>query len=286
MKMRILAVLMLVLLVSASVWAANDQVSPQWWPGEGPGTRQTVTGKVAAVSAESITVATLRQGSATFAVRQETKVMVRGQRAQIGDVKVDNPVVVRFAVAQDNSRWAKAILVPKPRFVGKISNATGNTFTLTGKDNAWAVTLAPGVKIVSHGYAGSPADLQNGYGAAVEGDVQGNNITATAVHFQPPVIKGVVDKRNNTEITVKTLRGALVTVTASDATVVLVRPRIGKNLPGKLADVKPGTAVNIGGHRTGETAMNALWIDLLVADQQGNQGAQDRPAGIRGGQKH
>jgi hypothetical protein len=213
--------------------------------------------------------------------------VVRGQPAKITDVKKDDMAVVKFGVAQDGSRFAKGVLVPKPTYAGKITAVISeNAFTLTGKEKAWNVTLTPRTKIVSHGYVGTPADLQVGYFAQVVGDIEGDNIVASVVRFNPAVIKGVVERVNGYQFTVRTIRQKLVTVTASDATVVLIRPRTAPNRKGTPADVKPNTPINVGGHITGENAMQALWMDLLVAGPVGGQGAP-APGNMprRGGRK-
>jgi len=256
--------------------AGPGQAKPEWWPGEGPAARNTVVGKVTAVSPTSITLATKR-GPQTFAVTEATKVMVRGQKATINDVKVDDSAVVRFAVASDGTRWAKGILVPKPRFAGRISGLSENGFTLAGKEHTWNVTLAPNARILSRGYVGTFADLRAGYWAAVEGQADGDNITASTVWFRPEVIKGVIEQVNGNELSVKTIRQRVVKVTVTNATAILVRPRTAPNQKGTLADIKPGVAANIGGHVTGQDTMTALWVDLLVTGPpQGAPGAHPR----------
>lgn len=84
---------------------------------------------------------------------------------------------------------------------------------------------------------------------------------------------------NGSQIVVMTLRRQPVTANASPATFVLVCPRIGPNKPGTLAVVKPGLAVNIGGHLAADKTMQALWINVLVAGLERNApAAQPRPA--------
>jgi len=65
----------------------------------------------------------------------------------------------------------------------------------------------------------------------------------------------------------------------TDATYIQVCPRTANNFKGSLDDIKVGTAVNVGGHATGETAMTALWMDLLVtgSPQGASPGARPGP---------
>jgi len=273
MSKRVMAISMVILLAAGVAWAAQragkGDPNRQWWPGEGPGARpgNVATGTVTQVDAQSITLGT-KQGPATFAVTDKTKVMVQGKPAKITDVNEGDLAAVRFAVAADGSRTALVVRVPKPQFAGKITAISGNGFTLTGREHTWNVTITSETKIISQGYVGTPADLRVGYWAVVGGDAQGDTVQAKVVRFRPTVIKGVVQSVNGYEITFKTIKQRIVKVTASDATVVWVRPRTAPNRKGTLADVKPNTAANIGGHITGQNTMDALWIDLLVAGTQ------------------
>lgn len=278
MARKVLVIGMVVLLIAAVAWAAphggnKGEISPEWWPGEGPAAKNTVMGKVASISPTSITLQT-RQGTPTFVVTEQTRVMVRGEQAAIGDVKVGDPAVVRFEAAQDGSRWARGILVPAPRFAGKITAVFGNSFTLTGKDRAWNVTLMSDTKIVSRGYQGTPSDLRVGYHAAVKGEVEGDGILAKAVHFRPTVVKGVVDKVNNHEIVLKTIDQRTITVAVDDATVILIRPRTAPNENGAISDIKKDMPLNIGGHIIGENSLEALWIDALTGGPRGGDGSK------------
>ena len=65
-------------------------------------------------------------------------------------------------------------------------------------------------------------------------------------------------------ITVKLVRQKTINLVASKATAVLVRPRVGPNVPGTLADVKVGAPVNVGFHLNPGGACPLLWIDVLT----------------------
>lgn len=286
MKREVLAICMVLLFISAIVWAvpANNgpQARAQWWPGEGPGAKETISGKVLAISATSITVQT-RTGQAVIVVTPETRVMYHGEKSTLDKIVIGDRVNVRFGTNPDGSRFARAIGDPKPSVEGKITAISGNTLTLTGNGQTLNVTITPDTKIESRRYVGTPADLVVGYSASVQGDVDGDTIVAKAIEFRPVVIKGVVQSISGNVITVTTINRKTGAVTVSDKTVVLICPRTDKNVPGTLADVQPGLAVNIGGHLTGPAAMNALWIDVLTTGNTTNPGAAG--AGIRGASK-
>ncbi|MBI2843027.1 MAG: hypothetical protein HYX78_06465 [Armatimonadetes bacterium] len=288
MKRQALAICVILILLAAAQVIGQDRVRPQWWPGEGPGIRDVVAGEVAAVSPTSITLET-RRGLQTFTVTDQTRVVVRGEKATIADVNVGDHAIVKPAVAEDGSRWARGILVPKPRAAGKITAVTADGFTLTGREQVWNVILTAETKILSHriptgpksqGYIGTPQDLRVGYHAAVLGDENGDTITAAAVLFHPMVIKGVVEQANHNEIVVRTVRQRVVTVVPTDGTVVFIRPRTDANQLGAWNDVKQGMPVNIGGHILDEGTMEALWVDLLTGGP-GPGGGADGTTGNR-----
>lgn len=183
MRTRVLALCLALLLVGMAACAQQGEARPQWWPAEGPAAQNTVTGKVTAVSAASITLQT-RQGPATFVVNEQTRVMVRGEKATIEDVEVGDPASVRVGVLQDGTRFARGILVPKPWATGKITAIAGNAITLTSREKVWTVTLTPTTRMLSHRYVGTPEDLRIGYLAGADGDIEGDNVTATTVRFQ------------------------------------------------------------------------------------------------------
>ena len=298
MASRILAVCAVLLVLCAASWAAEGQgrqgdIEPQWWPGEGPVVRNSAAGTVTAVTATSITLQTMR-GPQTFAVNQQTRIMVRGEKGIIDDVKIGDHAIVKFGPAQGVIRHALGIMIPKPSAAGKITSISSNTFVLQGKEKTWNVTLTPETKIVSHniptqpkspGYIGIPDDLRVGYEAAVRGEIDGDNVTAAVVQFRPTVIRGVVEKANHNEIVVKTLKQRTITVVPKDGTVVFIRPRTAANQVGTWNDIKQDTPINIGGHVTGEGTMEALWVDLLTGGPGPGQGAQMMPGGRRPGRR-
>lgn len=76
--------------------------------------------------------------------------------------------------------------------------------------------------------------------------------------------KGAVTAVNGNSITVKLIRQQTVDLEAGPATAVLVRPRVGPNVPGTLADVKVGSPVDIGYHANPGGACPLLWIEVLT----------------------
>lgn len=266
---RTLLIAVCLSIIASVAWAAAAKppaAQPNWWPGEKPKAappKETVAvGTVAAVSATKIDVQTA-QGVKSFAVFPKTRVVVQGKKATIADVKAGDPVRVAFRVV-NNVPSAVHIAVPKPNVKGKITAITGGGFTLKTQNAEFAVSVGEATKIRSKGYVGSLADLQVGFGAAVIGTISGNNIAADAVEFLPAVAKGAVSAVDGNTITIKAIRQQEITVVANEKTVVLVRPRVGPNVKGTIADVKVGVPVNIGYKPVQDGPSPLFWIDVLT----------------------
>ena len=298
---RLMFVCTAVLLAAAAVCpAAQDTVKPQWW-GKAPGERPFVQGVVANVSATNIAVQT-REGLKSFTVNDKTRVMVRGQKGTIADVKVGDPVVVKFRLVSNNVPLALGILVPKPGVSGEIVSIQGNVITVreftrpvrakalpaaprAGKRRARpgvgatqpapAPQPAPGVEkrivvgtnttYASRGYQGSLADLRVGYHIVrATGTMNGDELTADHIEFMPAVAKGTVTAIENGVITVKTVRQLTLQLAPSNATVVWVKPRVAPNKKGTLDDVKVGSPVDVGFHPTEGAPAPLLWVAVFT----------------------
>lgn len=268
MKRTFLLVVCLVLVASVAWTAAAKPpaAQPNWWPGQkpkpAPVRETTAVGTVAAVVASKIDVQTA-QGVKSFAVFPRTKVVVRGKNATMADVKAGDPVRVNFRVV-NNVPSAVHIAVPKPNIKGKITAINGSVITLKTKDAEFQVTVGEATKIKSKGYRGSPADLQVGFGAGVQGAVSGNNVAADAIEFVPAVAKGAVTAVDGNTITIKAIRQQSITTLASEKTVIMVRPRVGPNVKGTIADVRVGVPVNIGFKPVEGGPSPLFWIDVLT----------------------
>lgn len=241
----------------------DQGVKPSWWerpPGEVP----TVRGVVENVSATSIAVKN-PQGVKSFVVNEKTRVQVRGQKATIADVKVGDPVMVRFIVDPNKVAIAAGVVVPKPSFAGEIKAVQGDVVVLVDRQNVERrVTLTSQTQIHSRGYVGTVVDLRIGYKAMASGTIDGNQMTAEAVSFVPTVAKGTVVAVNGDVISVKTVRQQTIACKASSATAVMVRPRVGPNKKGTLSDITVGVPVDIGFHASDAGPAALLWVDVLT----------------------
>jgi len=268
MKRTILFAVCLVFVASVVLAAAAKPptVRPDWWPGQKPGKpapkENVAVGTVAAVSATKIDVQTA-SGVKSFGVFPKTRVVVQGKKATIADVKVGDPVNVVFRVV-NNTAIALRIAVPKPSVAGKITAINANVITINGKKGEFQITVSDSTRIKSHGYAGALADLQVGFGAGAQGTLSGNNMAADAVEFLPAVARGAVTAVDGNTITIKAIRQQTIETLASDKTVVLVRPRVGPNVKGTIADVKVGAPVNIGFKPIKDGPSPLFWIDILT----------------------
>lgn len=263
MKRTLLAIICLALLISTIACAAPQQVSPNWW-GKAPvqGQKPVVSGTVAGVSATSIGIQT-PEGVKTFTVGPRTRVNVAGTQGTIADIKTGMQVTVNYRVIK-NVPAAMRVAVPKPAYKGKITAIDGSAITLKGKEGDLHITVTDTTKIKSQGYEGKLSDLRVGYGARAQGAVANNVMTAEVVMFEPAMARGAVTAIDGTTITVKTVKQLSLTLTATDKTAVLVRPRVGPNVKGTLADVKVGSPVNAGFAPSTDGASQLFWIDVLT----------------------
>jgi hypothetical protein len=271
MKNVRLVIIALALVFAAScVWAAAKQgeAQAQWW-GPAPGQKPVVTGTVSNVSATNIAVQT-REGVKSFTVDAKTKV---GDR-----------VIVFFKLVNDNVPLAISIVVPKPNFTGEIVSIQGNVIVIRerikaqpggkvrGRKKTPPYTLGPERKVLvtdttkirSHGYIGSLADLKIGMLINASGSISDQGMAADVIAFMSAVAKGTVIAINGSLITVKTVRQLDLSLQASPATAVLVRPRVGPNKKGTLEDVKVGMPVDVGFHPIEGGPAPLLWIDVLT----------------------
>lgn len=253
---------------------ANMAEQPNWWgpPPPKPLPADVVRGVAGYVDANRIDVET-RQGVRPFAVDGNTKVRVRGEKARITDVKKGDPVTVKFKPVANAVPYAVGVMVAKPSlpvFRGKITAIEGNVLTIAdprAKGEAkgvFRVTVPDSTPIMSHGYAGSFADLRMDYGVAARGQADGNNMTAVRIDFAPPMGKGTVTAVEGDVVTVKTVRQNVIACKVSPETSILIRPRVGPNKSGTLADIQVGMPADVGFHLTGNSPVQLLWIDLLT----------------------
>jgi len=284
--------------------AADQSAQPQWW-GKGPGKKLidklTVQGTVANISPANIDVQT-PEGIKKFTVTPQTRVMVRGQKATIADVKVGDPVIVRFQPVPNGVPIARLIAVPKPWISGRITAINGNVITVAempkpvepkpqpaaarpgakpGMHRLPARNVqppaqrpAPGperqirvtdqTKYTSRGYVGTLADLRVGYFVRAQGTLEGDQLVAEQIEFLPMVAKGTVTAIENGIITVKAVRQFTVNLQPSDKTVVWVKPRVAPNKRGTLDDVKVGSPVDVGFHPADGRPSPLLWIAVYT----------------------
>ncbi|MHB9036878.1 MAG: DUF5666 domain-containing protein [Armatimonadota bacterium] len=255
-----------IVLLASSAWCAakaNDSESSiQWW-GKAPGEKPVVSGIVANVSQTNIAVKT-KNGLKPFTVAEKTAVRVNGRKATIADVKVGDPVIVHFKLVNNNVPAAKSITVPRPSVKGKITSISGDIIVLQTEKGEVRVLVNPDTRYRSHGYKGTLADLAVGMKTSAQGDINGNEMAAVAVEFAPAMAKGTVMAIEGNIITVKTVKQLNIALEPSPATHVLIRPRVGPNKPGTLADIKVGMPVNIGFHINNNGPSPLLWIDVLT----------------------
>ncbi|MCE5197810.1 MAG: hypothetical protein ABFD54_18305 [Armatimonadota bacterium] len=255
----------MLIIATTACWSAGQKsnVKPEWW-GKAPGQKSITTGTVANISNTNIAVQTAKNGLKSFIVVEKTKVRVRGQVATIAGVKVGDPVVIRFRLATNNVPTAIVVTVPRPNVRGKVTAISGDIISLKSKDSEANITVDQSTQYKSKGYTGSLADLKVGYRAVASYDETSSGNIARVVTFTPALAKGTVMAVNGSSITIKTVKQLTINLQASTATSVLVRPRVGPNQKGSMADVKVGFPVNIGYEPNKTGSCPLLWVDVLT----------------------
>lgn len=264
MKTVKLSVMYTVLLIGLAAISQADvpNASPEWW-GKAPGQKPIISGTVVNISPTNIAIKTSR-GVKPFTASDKTKVMIRGQKASLADIKVGDHVIVHFRLMKNNVPFAVGVVVPRVDVKGKlVAVSQGEIVIRTDKGDRHVVVNGETI-YRSRAYKGSINDLVVGYRVAAHVDVNGETSVARAVEFMPAVAKGTVTAVDGDAITVKTVRQLVINLQAGPATAVLVRPRVGPNVKGTLADIKVGAPVNIGFHSKSDGASPLLWVDVLT----------------------
>lgn len=270
MRLRNVALICLVVLLAAAALAGQKPAPPNkgadrgpaWW-GAPPRETPAEMGAVAAVSPTQITLNTAH-GQVTFSITNQTKFWVRGKKGSLADVQVGDPCRVVFTPVQGGQAVARRIEIPRPRATGQITAINGNVLTVKKGDVVWTITVPAEAKIRCRRYLGTLDDLRVGYHVSAAGQMNGKDVIAESVEFVPTVYKGSVLEVSGNQITVKTIRQKVVAGAVTDKTTILIRPRVGPNKPGTLADIKPGLPVNIGGHEVAGGPMQLIFVDVLT----------------------
>jgi len=243
------------------------QVNRQWWGPPPGGDRERgprANGPVVAVDANSITLRT-PNGFNTYARTATTEVFVDGKPGNLEAIQAGYMANVLFEYAQDLTTPAKVIRANRPQPAGRITSIAGSVVTITDEGGtAWQVTVTQQTRIRCSGIAFTLADLRVGDGARAEGLIDGNNVQARALAFRVPEFKGAVQHAADNSITLKAINQSVIQGTLTDRTVVVIKPRVGPDVPGTRADIKRGMAANIGGRGAEGRSFEVLYVKLLI----------------------
>ncbi len=246
---------------SAQKQSNSGEMSMTWW-GPAPGAKQVSTGTVQAIASDAIAVKTAK-GVRVFAINSQTKVFVQGEKSSVSNIKTGDACGVRYTSLRNNQMLAKAIHIRKTVLKGEVIGVEGAVVNLKTAQGQISVTTNASTVIHSHTYKGTLADLKSGYRVRVDLDSAVDSPVAKRIQFGPYQARGAVIAADSATVTVKTVNQKTLVLSTSQATGVLVRPRVGPNKWGTLDDIKVGLPVNIGFHRV-ENGGQLLWIDVLT----------------------
>jgi hypothetical protein len=254
---------------SRNWWGPPPQQNPA--PPQNPGTPpQTIQGPrarglVAAVGSDSITIRT-QLGFNTYTVSSTTEIIVRGAPGALADIAVGNIAMINFDFDLASlTTPAKRIAITLAEPSGRITSIEGNLVKITDEFGVvWNVTVSQDTKITCLQQPLALADLRVGDWGRAEGQIQGNNVQASALQIQPTVFKGAVMEVNANTIKLKTVDQRIVEGALSDVTRVLIRPRVGPNQPGTRSDIKKDMPANISGLTQEGQPMDVLVVELLT----------------------
>ncbi|MDO8684479.1 MAG: DUF5666 domain-containing protein [Armatimonadota bacterium] len=240
---------------------------PDWWGPppkddreEGPKAR----GIVQAVSDNTITLKTI-SGFNTYSVTSSTEILIKRKPGVLSDIAVGDIAGINFEYMSDLTTQAKKINAAKPEAAGKITAIAGSVVTITSEGGvAWEVVTSSDTRVGFNRMPMTFADLRVGYWARAEGLTEGNRVQARMIQLRLPVFRGAVTEISNNAIQIKTIDQRIMNGALSTRTVVVIKPRVGPNTRGTIADIKKGMAVNIAGHLTEGQPIEVLLVELMI----------------------
>jgi hypothetical protein len=199
-------------------------------------------------------------GTVTINVSTSTRIQEGQLRLSLSNLQAGENVVVFGNQASGGS--LDALLVQVNLVSGQVRAIKGGSITLNhgAKGAEIAVTTSAATKYYLAGQLVSASQLKVGDTVGVAGVVSSKtSVTATAIFIREAHLAGKVLGVDGTTLTIETKSGVTWTVKVNSSTKYL---RGGQ--PAGLADVQPGSLIEVVGFQSGDQTMTAFLIRLRV----------------------
>jgi hypothetical protein len=239
-------------------------------PMGGPGAFGAIT--ITAINGTQLTLTTADGWTRTIDDSTAT-ITKAGQTVQASALAVNDAITFSQARQSDGTYKITAIRVVLPQVAGTVKVVSGNTITVTQRDNTTKdITVTGWTTYKLAGAASTLAAVTVGARLDAQGIVTGSSFTATLVNIQPAMAGGTVTANNGTSITVKTRDGSSLTINV-DAT---TKYQVAGKTSATLSDIAVNAIVMAEGTKNADGTFSATVVRAFTP------GAGFGP-GMRGG---
>jgi len=227
-----------------------------------------LTGKVTAITGNTLTVETLAQGVVKVQTDANTRFRMQGKpQASIDDVKVGALITARGDRTNDVLHAVAVVIVPanlSDLAAGKVQSINGSTIVITKKDGSTLnVTTNADTKFHSPDKPNATlADVKVGDLLEAAGVLSGNTLTAGQVRFHSPkqhtgpIAFGVINSVSGNSLKLD----SGLTVNFNGDTMIVKRGKDGATV-GSVADLVKGAPIMVIGQRSSDgESINAVAI--------------------------
>jgi hypothetical protein len=200
-------------------------------------------------------------GSVTINAGSSTLIQEGQLRLGLKDLQTGENVVVFGNQASGGALDAR--LVHVQLVSGQVTAINGSSITLThgAKGTEVSVTTSAATKYYQAGQSVAASQLKVGDTIGVAGTVANKtSVTASAIFIREPHLAGKVLGVSGNTMTIETKSGVTWTVTVTGSTKYLKDGQ-----PASLADIQPGSVIEVVGIDSGDQAMTALLIRIHAA---------------------
>ena len=213
---------------------------------------------IKAIDGSNVTLTTADGWTRTIAVTDAVKITRGGATAKLSDLKTGDQVRLGQTRASDGTYRVTSIDVILPTVAGTVTDVSGDTFTVKGRDGTKTKVAVTGSTTFRLGAAsGTKADVTVGATVVVSGtNGSDGSLTAISVQVIPPVVVGQVTAKGASTITLRRRDGTDLTIHVSGSTTYALA---GVTNPG-LDDVTVGMTVAVEGTQRSDGSLDAITV--------------------------